>query len=217
LDLQKEDVAGIQSEDNHRTAKRLARGLEDVSHLFLTQPSNGPSEKSAEGNRFPERAPMEPVLPPMPILLHSSPDVNRERLISLLKDNATVLEEGLRTIDAGIPCTPFGSMDLVALGNLDQLSVIHIDTLQNDVSFLQGVAHVDWLVRNMPIVKRMYQAQTINFSIPPRLFLVAPAFSPLLQCVVQRIISPRVSCFGYRAAAMTGGVGILFERACAGP
>ncbi len=108
-------------------------------------------------------------------------------------------------------------MDLVGLGNLDQLCVIDVDTLASDVSLLRGIAHVDWLARNMPIIKRMYQGQSINFSIPPRLFLVAPGFSALLQCVVQRIISPRVSCFEYRTATTPVGVGILFERTCTGP
>lgn len=183
-----------------------------MSHLFLTQPSNRPAEKAEEQNSSLGQTPSEPVKPQIPVLLHSSPDVNRELLISLLNDNTAVLEEGLRAIDANVPCAPFGSMDLVALGNLDQLSVIHVDTMQNDVSLLRGIAHVDWLVRNMPIVRRMYQARGINFSIPPRLFLVAPGFSPLLQCVAQRIISPRISCFAYRAATAPGGVGILFER-----
>jgi hypothetical protein len=212
LDLQKKEVAGVQSEEHRRAERRLARGLEDVSHLFLTQPSNRPAEKAEEQSRFPEQTASESVKPPIPVLLRSSPDVNRELLISLLNDNAAVLEEGLRTIDANVPCAPFGSMDLLALGNLDQFSVIHVDTLQNDVSLLRGIAHVDWLVRNMPLVRRMHQGRAINFSIPPRLFLVAPGFSPLLQCVAPRIISPRISCFAYRAAMAAAGVGILFER-----
>jgi len=148
----------------------------------------------------------------MPVLLHCSAAANRELLIALLKDNTAVLEAGLRAIDTNVTCAPFGSMDLVALGSLDQLSVVNVDTLQNDVSLLRGIAHVDWIVRNMPIVKRMYQGRAINFSIPPRLFLVAPGFSLLLQCVAQRILIPRISCFGYRTATMAAGLGIFFER-----
>ncbi len=66
--------------------------------------------------------------PEEPILLRASPAVNRESLISLLNDNAAVLEEGMRAIDANVPCAPFGSMDLVALGSLDQLCIINVDT-----------------------------------------------------------------------------------------
>ena len=183
-----------------------------MSHLFLSQPSNRSAEKAEEQNASPKQVLSESAQPRLPILLYASPPVSRELLISLLNDNASVLEEGLRAIDADVPCAPFGSIDLVALGSLDQLSVINVDILQNDASLLRGIAHVDWIVRNMAVFKRMYQGRTLNSSIPPRLFLVAPGFSLLLKCVAQRILSPKVSCVGYRTATMPDGVGILFER-----
>jgi hypothetical protein len=212
LELHNKEVAGSQSEDRRRIERRLARGLEDVSYLFLSQPSNRPAEEAEEQTASSAQALPGSVQHEEPILLRASPAVNRELLISLLNDNAAVLEEGMRAIDANVPCPPFGSMDLVALGSLDQLCIINVDTFQNDVSLLRGIAHVDWIVRNMPIVRRMYQGRAIGFSIPPRLFLVAPGFSLLLKCVAQRSLSPQVSCFGYRTAAMPSGVGILFER-----
>jgi hypothetical protein len=212
LELHKKEVADAQSDDRRRIERRLARGLEDVSYLFLSQPSNKPAEEAVDQTASSAKALPGSVHPEAPILLGASPAVDRELLISLLNDNAAVLEEGMRAIDANVPCAPFGSMDLVALGSLDQLCVINVDAFQNDVALLRGIAHVDWIVRNMPIVRRMYQGRALSFSIPPRLFLVAPGFSPLLKCVAQRSLSPQVICFEYRTAAMPGGVGILFER-----
>jgi hypothetical protein len=213
LDLQKKETTGVQTEDHRRTERRLARGLEDVSHLFLTQPPNRPTEKAEEQTAFAVQTSQEVVRPATPIPLHSSPAVNRELLISLLHDKTDVLEEGLKAIDTNVSCAPFGSIDLVAVDSFKRLSVIGVDTLQSDVSLLQGIAHVDWLVRNTPVVRRMYKDHAIDFSIPPRLFLVAPHFSPLFQCVAQRLFSPRISCFEYRTAGMPAGLGILFELA----
>jgi len=213
LDLQKKETEGLQTGDRRRSERRLARGLEDVSHLFLTQPSNRPAEKAEEQNAFAGQTSQGAVRPETPIPLHSSPAVNRELLISLLHDKTDVLEEGLKAIDTNVSCAPFGSIDLVAVDSCNRLSVIGVDTLQSDVSLLQGIAHVDWLVRNMPVVRRMYKEHAIDFSSPPRLFLVAPHFSPLFQCVAQRLFSPRISCFEYRTAAMPAGLGILFEPA----
>lgn len=193
--------------------KRLARGLEDVSHLFLSQTSDRPVEKAEDPDASPLQAPYEPAPPKAPFLLHASPTVNRELLLSLLNRNAAILEEGMRVIDTNVPCDPFGFIDLVALDSLDQLSIVNVDTTQNDESLLRGIAHFDWIVRHMPVVRRMYHGRVINFSVEPRLFLVAPGFSPLLKCVAQRSASPKVCCFAYRAAAMPDGVGILFERA----
>jgi hypothetical protein len=213
LDFQKKETAGLQTEDHRRTERRLARGLEDVSYLFLTQPSNRPAENTQEQTAFAGQTSQEVVRPVTPIPLHSSPAVNRELLISLLHDRTDALEEGLKAIDTAVSCAPFGSIDLVAVDSFNRLSVIGVDILQSDVSLLRGIAHVDWLVRNMPLARRMYKEHAIDFSIPPRLFLVAPHFSPLFQCVAQRLFSPRISCFEYRTATMPAGLGILFELA----
>jgi hypothetical protein len=186
--------------------------LEDVSHLFLSQPSDRPAAKAQDPDSSVAQVFSEPVQPQIPFLLSASPAVNRDLLLSLLSRSVAVLEEGLRTIDTNVPCEPFGFIDLVAVDSLDQLSLINVDTVQNDESLLRGIAHFDWIARNTPIVRRMYHGRVINFSVQPRLFLVAPGFSPLLKCVAQRSTSPIVCCFGYRTAAMPGGIGILFER-----
>lgn len=133
-------------------------------------------------------------------------------LVGFLNNSAAVLEEGLRAIDANIPCDPFGSIDLMAVDSQDQLCIINVDVAEKDEAILRGIACFDWIVRNTPIVRRMYQGRVINYSAPPRLFLVAPGFSPLLKCVAQRSTNPRVSCFAFRAVASAGGVGMLFEQ-----
>jgi hypothetical protein len=215
-DLQKKEAAAAQPdqpEDSRRSEKRLARGLEDVSYLFLSQESDKPAEKAEEQSVAPEQGSSVPAPIRTPILLRASPAINRELLISLLSGNTAVLEEGMRAIDTSIPCDPFGVIDLVAVDRTDRLCIVDIDAALNDELFLRGIAQCDWMVRNTPIVRRMYQGRVINFSAPPRLFLVAPGFSPLLKCAAQHITSPKVCCFGYRSVSIPGGVGIFFERA----
>ena len=213
MDLQKKEIGDVPLEENRRTEKRLARGLEDVSHLFLSQSPDRPAEKAENPDALPAQAPSETVPPKTAFLLHASPVINRELILSFLYRSAAALEEGMRAIDANIPCDPFGFIDLVAVDSQDQLCIINVDIVQNDESLLRGIAHFDWMVRNTPIVRRMYQGRVINLSAQPRLFIVAPGFSPLLKCVAQRSTSPKVCCFAYRTAAMPGGIGILFEHA----
>ncbi len=187
--------------------------MEDVSHLFLSQPSDRPAGKTENPEVSVGQSAPEPIQSTIPFLLYSSPAVNRESLLSLLTRNVAVLEEGLRTIDTSVPCDPYGFIDLLAVDSTDQLALINVDVVQNNESLLRGISHFDWVTRNTAIVRRMYQGRMINFSAQPRLFLVAPGFSPLLNCVAQRSTSPKVCCFAYRTAAMPGGIGILFERA----
>jgi len=206
-------MAEASLEENRRTEKPFARGLEDVSHLFLSQSPDRPAEKAEAPDIRPAQPPSERALSRTPFLLRDSPTVSRELILGFLNSGAAVLEEGLRAIDANIPCDPFGFIDLVAVDIQDQLCIINVDVVQKDESLLRGIAYFDWIVRNTPIVRRMYQGRVINFSAQPRLFLVAPAFSPLLKCVAQRSTSPKVCCFAYRTVAMSGGIGILFESA----
>jgi hypothetical protein len=212
LDPQRKEGSDTQAEDGRRSEKRLARGLEDVSYLFLSQESNKSAEKPEEQNTVPEQGSSEPTPIKAPILLRASPAINRELLISLLNGNTAVLEEGMRAIDTSIPCDPFGVIDLMALDRADRLCILDVDAALNDESLLRGIAQFDWMVRNTPVVRRMYQGRVINFSAPPRLFLIAPDFSLLLKVAARRSTSPIVCCFGYRAASVPGGVGILFER-----
>ncbi len=213
MELQRKETAEASLEENRRAEKRLARGLEDVSHLFLSQSPDKPAEKAETPDVTLAQAPSERAQSRTPCLLHDSPTVTRELILGFLNRGTSVLEEGLRAIDADIPCDPFGSIDLVAVDGQDQLCIINVDVVQKDESLLRGIAYFDWMVRNTPIVRRMYQGRVINFSAQPRLFLVAPGFSPLLKCVAQRSTSPKVFCVAYRAVAMPGGVGVLFERA----
>jgi hypothetical protein len=213
LDLQRKKLVEDSLEENRPTEKRLSRGLEDVSHLFLSQSPDRPAEKAEIPNLTPAQAPSERAQSRTPFLLHDSPSVSRELILGFLNGSAAVLEEGLRIIDANIPCDPFGFIDLVAVDSEDRLCILNVDNVQKDESLLRGIAYCDWIVRNTPIVRRMYQGRVINFSVQPRLFLVAPGFSPLLKCIAQRSANPEVCCSAYRTIAMPGGVGMLFERA----
>ena len=193
--------------------KLLARGLEDVSHLFLSQAPDRRAEKGEEPGASSTQAPSDPARPQIPFLLHASPAVNRELLLSLLNRSVAALEDGMRSIDENVPCDPYGCIDLVAVDSRDQLCIINVDIVQKDELLLRGIAHFDWIVRNELIVRRMYHGRVINFSAQPRLFLVAPDFSPLLKCVAQRSTSPKICCFGYRAAARCpAGLGSFLSR-----
>ncbi len=205
-----EDIE-LQFEDGHKGEKRLARGLEDVSYLFLSQ-TGGEAEKGGR-NSCSEQAQPQQAPSAAPVVLRAAPAVNRELLISLLARNAAVLEDGLRSIDMNVPCDPFGSIDLLLLDGLDQLVVAEVDAAFNDGSLLRGIGHFDWMVRNTPVLRRMYQGRTINFSVPPRLFLIAPVFSRLLKCAAERNSNPKTFCFGYRAVSLPGGTGVFFEPA----
>ena len=126
------------------------------------------------------------------------------------------LEEGLRPIDAKVPCPPCGEIDLLAVDRASRLTIIAFETTFNDGLLLRGLGHFDWLVRNMPNVQRMYRGQALNVSLPPRLVLLAPQFSALVRSVARQITRPQIDWVRYHTVDVSGGPGILFEPVAGG-
>jgi hypothetical protein len=194
-----------------RQDKPLGRGLEDISHLFLShRASEPPASSPPPPAREAERA-SPPVTPRGGMALLRPASVTRDRLTALLMEFTGAVEEGLRPIDASVPCHPCGEIDLLAVSRGSQLTIIDVETTVNDALALRGIAHVHWVMRHLPNVRRMYRDQSINFALQPRLVLLAPQFSPLLRSVARHMMGPHAQWLRYHTVESAGGTGILFE------
>jgi hypothetical protein len=190
----------------------LGRGLDDVSHLFLSHKTGAASPRTGAPALSPEPESSAPPGPRGNAVLLRPVQVTRERLAAILPlDWSGALEEGLRTIDAKIPCHPCGEIDLLAVDRTSKLTIIDFDTTLNDGLLLRGLGHFDWIVRNTPNVQRMCPAQSVDSSLPPRLILLAPQFSPLLRRVMRQLTRPQIQWVRYHAVETPAGPGILFE------
>jgi hypothetical protein len=194
-------------EDSGRPSSRpLGRGLEDISHLFLS----GLASPEARGPAHASGPASSPAAPrPVVALLRPAP-LTREQLAAFLAGDG-VLEEGLRTIDARIPCRPCGEIDLLGLDRAKTLTIIDFETTAHDALLVRGLGHYDWLVSNMANAQRMYPARGADFSRPPRLVLLAPQFSPLLKRAMLQIVRPRIAWGRYHTVETPGGPEIAIE------
>jgi hypothetical protein len=180
-----EPTRSFQPNSSH-LEKRPARGLEDVVHLFLT-PLPGDATISPAAGAIPSGR--EPAVPSPPTVTVACPAaaLDREEIIQLLEANTAALESGLRAIDRVVPLDPACTIDLLAVDVLKQLVVIALEASPDDGMLLRAISQYDWIVGHVPILRKLYQGQEINFSSPPRVFLVAPEFSPQLTCAAYRI------------------------------
>jgi hypothetical protein len=202
---------GLRAPDGHRSDKPLGRGLGDVSHLFLSQRAPEATANDQAASR-PAARPSPAPGSRGPIALLRPASVTRDRLAALLMEFPGALEEGLRAIDTNIPCHPCGEIDLLGVSRGGELTIIDLETAANDALVLRGMGHFHWIVRNMPNVRRMYREQAINFSLPPRLVLLAPQFSALLRSLVRQITCPQVQWLRYHTVESSGGgPAVLFE------
>jgi hypothetical protein len=198
--------------DVGRADRPLGRGLQDVSHLFLSQRADEGAGGAASdpGWRVERPSPRHESAPAV-ILLRPVPQATREQVVTVLREFEGALEEGLRVIDAELPCAPYGEIDLVATDRASQLAIIDFETTTSDDILIRGLGHFDWVVQNLPNVRRMYRGQAINFSRHPRLFLVAPQFSPRVRGVGRQIPSPVIVWVRYHFVDTGGQPGVLFE------
>ena len=196
--------------EHHDGGRPLGRGLEDVSHLFLSHQTGEASPAERPAIRSPEPALSPPGSRASVTVLRAAP-VTREALAAILMDCDGGLEEGLRAIDARIPCPPCGEIDLLAVDRTSRVTIIDFETTVNDGVLARGIGHLDWVVRNLPTVQRMHPAQALDASLPPRLFLLAPQFSPLLRRVARQVTRPHIHWIRYHTVEAPGGPGILFE------
>lgn len=195
-----------------RADRPLGRGLEDVSHLFLSPKAEEPPSQARDASHRPEPSHSAPPAVTGTVVLRPGVRDGNDRLGDLLMEFAGAIEDGLRGIDTTVPCDPHGEIDLLAVDRANQLAIVDFDTFPNDRLVLRGIGHFDWILRNLPIVRRMYQGRAINFSAEPRLLLLAPDFSPLVLSAARQIPRPRLCLVRYRFVETSGGPGLFFER-----
>jgi hypothetical protein len=187
----------------------LGRGLEQLSRAFLTEAAPESSPPPPQ-RREPEPQHREPagsrvqLLPPA----HAT----RERIVAALRELAGELEPGLRILDELLPCDPCGAMDLLALDAANRLAVLDLESAPADELLIRGLSHVDWMVGNGPLLRRLFRGHAINFSIHPRLLLFAPAFSARLRYAARQAASPDIELIRYHLAQTPSGTGIFLER-----
>jgi RecB family endonuclease NucS len=158
-----------------------------------------------------EARPPVPVARSGVVLLRPSSALTRDQLVATLKEFSGALEDRLRVIDTGIPCDPFGEVDLLGVDRSNQLVIIDVETSPSEALLVRGVNHVDWIARNIAIVRRMYQGSVINFSAPPRLVLVAPQFSSSIRSAVRQMTGRQIECVRYHGADASGSDALLLE------
>lgn len=201
------DPGGSTAPEFGRPDRPLGRGLEDVSHVFLT-----PKAEAETTAPVPERRPSPRERSgPSALLLQPSSAVTREQIAATLREFEGGIETGLRSIDARIPCESIGEIDLLAVDRASQLTIIDFDTTGNDDLLVRGLGHFDWALRNVPNLRRMLRGQPVNFSQEPRLVLLAPDFSPRVRSAARQLTRPQISWVRYHYVDMPGRAGILFE------
>ena len=203
-------TGGTSPEGGGRLDKPRGRGLEDISHLFqLGRRGEATANEHPSGGSTHHPAASSPA---GAVLLGRQLSLTRDQFAPLLKEFHGALEEGLTSIDSEIACPLCGPIDLLGLSRSNQLTVIDFTTSIDDGLLIRGLGHLDWVARNVLIVRRLYPNHRIDYSLPPALMLVAPQFSPALRRAARQVRCPTIKWVRYRTLESSVGLGIFFER-----
>jgi hypothetical protein len=207
-----EDPTGPQ--DAEQSDKPLGRGLEQISHLFLTQRTNvrrvGDLPLTGiPGSRVSQTQSRTPA--PNTVLLQPKSAIAKDQLVTLLRDSPAALDAELRVMDIFVSCHPHSDIDLLALDQSNQLTVIDIETSPNDALVVRGLGHCDWLQHNICNIRRMYPGETIALSPQTPLFLVAPRFSPMAISAARQLTQTQIHWVRFQAFDTGNATGISFE------
>jgi hypothetical protein len=195
-----------------RGAKPLGRGLESVSHLFLSARTEPPTAEPA-GGRETDADRARPHIRRGTAVLRPRDGLTRQLLAATLQECQSALEDGLTSVDADVPCPTCGEIDVLALDGGHQPLVIDIEIgTAGDALLVRGLCHLDWVRQNATGLRRTYPDLNMRGLARPRLFLVARHFPAHLKHAVRQITEPAVACFTYRGVELSGGVGVFFER-----
>jgi hypothetical protein len=193
-----------------RPERPLGRGIEDVARVFLSQEPEARATTHAgargEARPLPKEANGQGAL-----LLRPAP-ATRDQVAAAIREFDSALEDGLRALDAEVPCPPCGEIDLLAVDRANQLTIVDFDTAAGDDLLVRGLGHADWVVANVPNLRRMFRGQAINFSLEPRLLLLAPQFSPLVRRAARQATRLRIDWVRYHFLETPGKPGVFFER-----
>lgn len=218
-DREPEARSGNESETSkprgsRRERKRLGRGLEDVSHLFLSESVEEPEAAPEEPGRDeePEGGPTREGSNGV-VVLKPVGAVARDELATALKTQTEVVESGLRVIDENVPGDECGIIDLLAVDSAGQLCIIDVGTATDEALLLRAMSHFDWAVRNMLHLGRLYRAHGVNFALHPRLVLISPDFSTAVRRAARHFNGGHIDLLRYHAFALPDATGVHFEAA----
>lgn len=191
-----------------RPDRPLGRGLEDVSRVFLSQPTE---TRGRAARPLPREEPASST-----VLLRPAAAITRQQVAAAVREFEGALEEGLRCIDADVSCGSCGEIDLLAVDRASRLAVVDFETTASDELLVRGLGHADWITGNVPNLRRMLRGVAINFSVPPRLVLLAPQFSARMRCAGRQVTGLQISWIRYQVVETPGRTGILFEALAPG-
>jgi hypothetical protein len=133
---------------------------------------------------------------------YTKTDVAEQQLEDLVRQDAEMIEEGLRYVDHQRPAAG-GRLDVLMVDSGQSLVVAELKVVQNDGMLMQGLDYYDYVSTQAEAFGRLHKNANIDPTQQVRLFLIAPSFSQTLINRCKWMDLP-VSLFTYHCLKFEG-------------
>ena len=141
----------------------------------------------------------------------SLPLEDRRQLAQLVADHCQALDENLKVVGRSGQEELWGPMDLLAIDEGRRLVIIDVALQAGDDLLVQGLAHLSWISQNQQLLTALLAEEQVNIDMSPRLILVAPDFSSVIQKAADGLTSVAIDLFRFRWLESGEEKGILLE------
>ena len=134
------------------------------------------------------------------LLGYRTVNINETRLEDLVRQKPDLIEEGLRFVAQQV-FTDMGRLDVLLADSDDAFVVAELKVNEDDGMLMQAIDYYDYVANHRDSLAHTYRNREIKPDKAPRLFLIAPSFSPKL---LNRIkwVDINISLFTYQCIEM---------------
>lgn len=137
----------------------------------------------------------------------------REEVTALVAEQHKALDESLELIGERLGKKGEPGWDLVGVDGERRLVLVDVEAFTADKILSQLLSRLDWAWEHLDAVARMYPSYTIDCDRLPRIFVVAPDFSPALKKSMTYLnYRVSISLYTYRYLQTDAGKGLLIEQ-----
>ena len=129
--------------------------------------------------------------------LGSRMKVDKVNIVKKILESPHEVESELKILDKDVNIADYGSIDMVGMDGSKRLVLIEIGLDESPQILLDALGRFDWLVRNEGIVRRLYASSDVDWSKPPRVFVMVPHLSDSFLRIVSHLSRLDLHLFEY--------------------
>ncbi len=137
--------------------------------------------------------------------------IDRGKLREIIIKNSGCLDPDLSFIDKDLG-TETGVIDFLGVDKSGGLVIVNINIEKSNEALISVLSQIQWLKKSRNLIKRLYSKENIDFSLPPKIYLVSSGFSEKLKSAAKQILMENIKLIRFKYLSNKDQKAIFFEE-----